>query len=327
MRNRTLLFRRMWIIAGLMVLALAGMALWLRNAHSVHADVAPDPHSVGGAGRGAEPGVVTNVQMISETVVISVGDLPFRFFEYEEMAAGGRVVADFLMRNPGSQVESLPVGFPLYLSQRPPNVGFQEVWRLRVYINDQETPSTVTEIRGEPWAIWDMNFPPGDTSLRVTYDVPLAAPPFPAAPAAILRYILYTGAGWAGQIGQADLIVRFPYLAEETFINPKGTLQSYTVNGFDVRWHFENLEPTEADDLVLTFVQPYLWREVGRARQAVTAEPTSQNYWNLARTLASVIAEYNPSYPDSLYSFYSPLLAQIAEAQYLKAIELDPANK
>jgi hypothetical protein len=104
-------------------------------------------------------------------------------------------------------------------------------------------------------------------------------------------------------------------------------LQSYTVNGFDVRWHFENLEPTEADDLVLTFVQPYLWREVGRARQAVTAEPTSQNYWNLARTLASVISEYNPSYPDSLYSFYSPLLAQIAEAQYLKAIELDPANK
>jgi len=96
------------------------------------------------------------------------------------------------------------------------------------------------------------------------------------------------------------------------------------------RWHFENLEePTEANDLILKFVHPEVWREVARARQAVLTERSAQNYWNLARAYALVFADYDPAdyQADVPFYFYSPLLAQTTEAQYLKAIELDLGNK
>jgi hypothetical protein len=171
-----------------------------------------------------------------------------------------------------------------------------------------------------------MTFPPGETALRVTYDVIVRAGYY--GPAAIVNYVLHTGAGWANTIGQADIIVRFPYLAEPTFIDPQGTLANYQVDGFDVKWHFEDLEPTEANDIVLKVVPPDVWEGVGQARQALASNRTAENYANLARAYGNIISNYYVlAEPQALYSFYSPLLAQTAEAQYLKAIELDPNNR
>lgn len=319
---------RVWVWLSV-VFALLGAFVWLVVVNRVLADAAPDPQSVGGDGRGAEPANVTAVRMVSETVVMEVQNLPFEspilFGPGRLELLGARVTADFLFHNPGAQAESLPVGFPLYLT--PANrVPYPEIWRLRSFVNSAEVLTNTTQIQGDPWAIWDMTFPPGETRLRVTYDVIVRAN-F-SSPAAQINYILHTGAGWADSIGQADIIVRFPYLAEPTFIDTLGTLPGYTIDGFDVRWHFADLEPTRANDVVLKVVRPDTWLEVGRARQAVMAERSAQNYWNLARAYGDIINDYYVlATGDDLYSFYSPLLAQTAEAQYLKAIELDPSNR
>jgi hypothetical protein len=268
--------------------------------------------------------------MVSETVLLEVQNIPFlipeAFGPNPQELLGARTTVDFLLRNPLTQSESLPVGFPLFLTPFSQHF-YPEIWGLRVFVNGVEASTTYVKISSENWAVWDMTFPPGDTMLRVTYDLILHS--YADGPAAIAKYVLHTGAAWAGPIGQGDLIVRFPYSAEETFIDPQGTLPGYAVDGFDVRWHFENLEPTEANDLILKFVHPEVWREVARARQAVLTERSAQNYWNLARAYALVFADYDPAdyQADVPFYFYSPLLAQTTEAQYLKAIELDPGNK
>lgn len=314
-----------WALVGF---ALLGIFAVLVAANKALADAAPDPQSVGGDGRGAEPAAITGVRMVSETVIMEIQTLPFEVpgFGFEALELwGARVTADFLFHNPNSQAENLPVGFPLYLAPSD-QIYFPEIWRLRSLINGVEVLTRTTQIQGDPWAIWDMSFPPGETALRVTYDVVLRVGY--SGPTALINYVLHTGTGWADSIGQADIIVRFPYLAEPTFIDPQGTLPGYTIDGFEVKWHFENLEPTEADDIVLKVVSPEVWYGVGQARQVLTSNRTAENYAALARAYSTIISDYYVlAEPDDLYSFYSPLLAQTAEAQYLKAIELDPNNR
>lgn len=314
---------------GRLVLILFGMvAVWVVVTGQALADAAPDPQFLGGNGRGAEPANITGVRMVSETVLMEVQQLPFEIPSYFGPGPidllGARVTADFLFHNPASQAESLPVGFPLYLNASD-RIAYPEIYGLRSVINSVAVPTRTVQIQGDPWAIWDMVFPPGDTALRVTYDVIVRAT---YGGVAQVNYVLHTGAGWAESIGQADIIVRFPYLAEPTFIDPQGTLAGYVTEGFDVRWHFENLEPTVADDITLKVVHPDTWLEVGRARQALASDRSSENYANLARAYGNLISNYYVlAEPDDLYSFYSPLLAQTAEAQYLKAVELDPNHQ
>jgi hypothetical protein len=143
---------------------------------------------------------------------------------------------------------------------------------------------------------------------------------------ASLKYLLYTGAAWAGPIGQADLIVRYPFPIEEAMLAPKRTLAGYQLDQFEVRWRRENFEPTEADDLVITFVKPELWRDVLRARQQLATDSTGENYRVLGEAYRALIYSCDPFEPESTYSFCSQLVQQLARAQFTKATELAPGR-
>jgi len=60
-------------------------------------------------------------------------------------------------------------------------------------VNDYELETRQETVDGAPWRVWRMDFPPGDTRVRVTY----LMSPFEG-----ISYILHTGAPWAGPIGQ-----------------------------------------------------------------------------------------------------------------------------
>jgi len=53
----------------------------------------------------------------------------------------------------------------------------------------------------------------------------------------------------------------------------------YTIDGSDVVWRFADLEPTEADNIRLTVLDPAVWEAIGVARADAANEPASVEAW------------------------------------------------
>ncbi len=299
-------------------IGLIACALLFTVARIARADMAPFP---GEAGTGLGTAGVTDIRMISETVVLEIADVTFTNGSgFPLTRTGALVTADFLLNNPENNAQSLQVGFPLDVpSQAAGAGGYAKLYSLRAFAGGNEASTQIETVGQETWSAWQMSFAPGNTQVRVTYGLPATVDGCSAE----LGYVLHTGAAWAGSIGQADLIVRYPYAAEVTLLSPHGiylgnTTTGYQVAGTDLRWHYDNLEPMPADDLVVTFVTPECWLKVAAARTALNEHATAANYWNLASTYATIVLY--------AHSFDSPLIAQVADAQYLKALALDPQN-
>ena len=172
-----------------------------------------------------------------------------------------------------------PIGFRAWQGGTP----------LEVRLGGSATAAPTTAPTGPPYLpvesyfLMNATFPPGETMITVSYiaqptwlgnsRLRAATPPEVVAlglegQSASHDYWLHTGAGWAGTIGMA--VVRFwladsfdgwavdvkasdpalksyssrPTTKPETYTHPdNGTYQ----------WVFEDLEPTEADDIVLAF--------------------------------------------------------------------------
>ncbi len=300
-----------------LALGLAAAGLLLGAVRSARADMAPLPAQEGNS---LGPASATNIQMISETVLIQLTEITKTFGDTSYPVPGAKVVADFAMRNPGTSPQALQVGFPMQVPQQAAQSGdYVKITNLVASVGGVAIETNAATIGTEIWSAWQMTFAPGNTLVRVTYDLPVTTD----ACNAELGYVLHTGAAWAGSIGQADLIVRYPYAAEATFVSPHGiylanSTPGYRVEGNDLHWHYDNLEPTPANDLAVTFVAPECWRLVAAARTALNQHATATNYWNLAVAYAAIVFPH--------HGFYSPLIAQIAEAQYQKALALDPKN-
>jgi len=266
----------------------------------------------------------TDIRLISETVIMAVGDVNFTWTNDPGdvlTGTGAIVTADFVLNNPKNSPQTLKVGFPLQIPAQAnqPGSAFASIHDLRAFVGDNEAETTVETVGQETWSAWQMSFAPGETHVRVTYDLPATTD----ACNAELGYVLHTGAAWAGPIGQADLIVRYPYAAEATFVSPHGiylgnSTPGYRVAGTDLRWHYDNLEPTPANDLAVTFVTPECWLKVAGARAALNQQASAENYWHLASAYADIVFPH--------HGFYSPLIAQVADAQFKKALALDPKN-
>jgi hypothetical protein len=263
--------------------------------------------------------------MISETVLIALPPVQEPSLYYLEHPQLAYVTADFWLHNPTNSVEAISVGFPSYLNEDSRGADVPEVQDLRVLVNDQPLTTESVRIEGALWDVWNMTFGPGDTRVRVSYNFIVTS--IPGWSFSDIKYVFHTGAGWAGAIGQADLTVQLPFLAEENLIDRRTRPPGYTLNGYNLSWHFESLEPTTDDDLVLRVVSFDLWYEVLAARRAVSDVPSAENYAKLARRYADAVwSAYPGEEATNPVSFYNPLLAQVAEVQYRKALELDPGD-
>jgi hypothetical protein len=309
--------RRAWLALPA-AMALAGLGLILGAVQIARADMAPFPAQ---AGTSFGTNSVTDIRMVSETVLIQVTDLAFTDVNGEaHTVLGANVTADFLLDNPQASPQTLQVGFPLDVpSQATDAGGYAKISALRAYVAGNEATTQISAIGSETWAGWQMSFAPGETSVRVTYDLPATRDNCSAE----LGYVLHTGAAWASSIGHADLIVRFPYVAETNFVSPHGIYLGDTTPGYqavsnDLRWHYDHLEPTAANDLAVTFVAPDCWRTVAQARVALNQKASAENYWHVATAMADIVFPH--------HGFYSPVLAQIADVEYQQALELDSGN-
>jgi tetratricopeptide (TPR) repeat protein len=263
----------------------------LFSATSARADVAP-PEAPPGSNLvpGSES---TQVRMMAETVILTVSADPA-----DKEGAIARTDATFTMRNLGSAEEKMSARFPLtFFNGNSDGFGrFPEIPGITVKVNGQTVPtrremqpflaseSSYKETDQIPWAVFDVTFPPAqDVTIEVAYTVN----GYGYYPYEVFKYVLETGAGWNGSIGVVDVIVRFPYdvneknvwMNEADYAGYGDPISGGVLSGKEVRWHFEDLEPTREDNIQVLLVAPSLWESVLKETGTVTKNPNDGEAW------------------------------------------------
>lgn len=345
----------------LCALVIAGILAGLLVLSPAQADVGVHPILPGGSN--IEPEGETPIQMAAETVTIDVRaatvadnslvklNADFYGFNYRNIwyEVVAEVKADFTMKNPASDDVSMIVWFPLASALENVTWNFNPgeivpaIQQFKVSVGGNPIDYQVSEQPNPkgtdkpllPWASFPVTFPGGrDTSIHVSYTVPLS--PSAKGYEVALYYIFQTGAGWAGPIGQAELILNLPYPpSNETLAdNPKislpyggmgqistGIPAGTKVNGNQARWTWQNFEPGAADDFAVWLLKPKKWEELRAARSAVQLMPADGLLWlNLAYEYHFLSTYFMVNAPTLFSSFYLP---QAIEA-YQKAEALLP---
>ncbi|MBC8505146.1 MAG: hypothetical protein ISR58_17945 [Anaerolineales bacterium] len=245
----------------------------------VSADIAP-PEMPPGAN--PHPGSeITQVRMVAETVLIEVLDE-----SPDESLGQARVTAQFQMQNLGSEPEALMVRFPI--SSNDGFYNFTEIRDFQVSVDGTLISTSPTEyVGGEfgdliQWAEFEVIFPPGqDVLVEVAYTLEGSG----EYPFISFKYILETGAGWKDTIGSVDLIVRLPYEANHhnVFIDSSPgwgqTSPGATLEGQEIRWHYDDLEPEYQHNLSIVMVMPSAWDKVLTERENITSDPEDGEAW------------------------------------------------
>jgi hypothetical protein len=276
----------MKMLVRLLVLLAILMAVTFQPVHADAAPPEPPP------GSNLLPGdETTQVAMLAETVTLNVLPDPA-----DEQGAIAKTVAFFTMRNLGATTENMQVRFPLSFLFWGNEV-FPEIADLKVKVNGHSVPTarivSAYQQTDLPWAVFGVDFPPAeDVSIEVSY----TAQGYGYYPYESFRYILETGAGWKGTIGSGDIIVRFPYEANSKNVwvgqttGYSDTSPALNFSGNEVRWHFENLEPTTGDNIEIWLVTPSLWKKVLKELVNVTQNPDDGEAWGrLAKAYKEVI--------------------------------------
>jgi hypothetical protein len=259
----------------------------LLTVTSVRADVAP-PETPPGAD--IAPGdETTQVRMLAETVTLTIlENVP------EGSLGKAATKAVFTMRNLGMDEELLEVRFPLTFwdGRSDGFFNYPEIQDLRVRVNGAAvrthritTPNPYDSDDPEvPWGAFEVKFPPGeDVLIEVEYTTQAFGDV--GSPFAVYRYVLQTGAGWQGTIGSADIVVQFPYEVNNLNILLEGspgfggTKPNAILADNEVRWHYEDFEPTPEHDMEIVIITPETWNKVLRERQNVEQNPNDGEAW------------------------------------------------
>jgi hypothetical protein len=231
----------------------------------------------------------TQVRMVAETVTLDIlEDVP------KGSLGKAATHAIFNMQNLGETEEVLEVRFPLTFwdGRSDGFFNYPEIQDLQAYVNGARvrthritTPNPHdSDDPDVPWAAFEVVFPPNED---VTIEVEYMTHAFGdlGSPFAVYRYVLQTGAGWQGTIGSADIIVRMPYEVNNLNILLEGspgfgsTSPYPTLDGNEVRWHFEDFEPSREHDMEIVIITPETWEKVLRERQNVEQNPSDGEAW------------------------------------------------
>jgi hypothetical protein len=308
--------------------------------HSVQADAGPGPDPTI-SGIGPYQPQKTNVQMLSETVII---ELPSSNPTPNWGEVQFSVKASFTMQNQSEVEETMQVIFPLTRLDVPWDTGryhiisssfVAKVNGQAVPITEITTPSEMTYSpqNGDPvspsegkfyqevrWAAFEATFPiHQEVLLEVEYNM-RGGGGFSG-----IIYILETGAGWHGNIMSADIILKLPYAATDEVI--KDASAGYVFSGNEVRWKMVNFEPTRKDNIAIRVVNSVNWFSIIELRSKLAQNPKDADSWyelgnqytKVAIWFLTAECQYSPS-----YSLTSTHFADLAAHAYKKALELRP---
>ena len=250
--------------------------------------------------------------------------------------AVAEVEADFTMKNPTSEAVNMTVWFPLASALESvewgdlnPDEIVPRIAKFQATVDGNPLDSAVSALPNPkgadrpplPWASFTVTFTAGkDTSIHVSYLLPLQ--PSVKGSELALYYIFQTGAGWAGPIGQAELILNLPYPASaETLAGmpPGGLNLPYFVSdslagipsggvleGNQARWMWQNFEPGSKDDFAVWLVDLGKWQALQTARAAVQANPEDGQAWLDLASLYRSLSTMGYNLPSVFSASYLP---------------------
>jgi hypothetical protein len=296
---------RPWLAIGVLVSLIAT----LLHAPVAHADIAPPKMP---PGSNINPADETQVQMRAERIVITVSALQPASTNSMNLVGDyvhAQVDGWFQMRNTGKAAESMQVRFPL---ADPSGMGngfgaYPEVLNFQAWVDGQIASSSVITLPNpqderQPalrWAAFDVTFP---VTRNVMISVSYSISPTGYVPEAQFAYVLSTGAGWKGPIGKVDIILRLPYPATAENVLLDDSIRGGRIVQGEVRWRWNNLEPTQKNDWYATIVVPYVWQGILAARKAVQQDPHGASLW-LALSKAYVKAVPYKYVPEGGFNF------------------------
>ena len=340
------------------------LAFSLPVSSPVRADMGVQPILPGG--NDIKPEDETPIQMAAETVVMTVRlatEADNAAVELNPQAYGldpstawypavAEVQADFTMKNPTGEAVSMTAWFPLastleiFSWELNPDEIVPSITSFQVSVDGDPLEYTVSELpnpKGEdkpllPWASFPVTFPAEkETNIHISYLLPLEPPA--KGNEMSLYYIFQTGAGWAGPIGQAELILNLPYPASAETVagipasafNPPyvggiwegGEIPAGVVlEGNQARWKWTDFEPGPEDDFSIRLIQPDKWQAIEEVRAAVQENPSDWQAWlNLAYLYHSMATSFFNT-PLIFSSSYLPLGVEA----YQKVVELLPEH-
>jgi hypothetical protein len=251
----------------------------------VSADMAPPAQPPGSL---PEPAIATKVQMVAETVDIRVHNSgPLYYGDSKRMAVNASVVAKFSMKNQGKSDEKMKARFPLsnYRRWGDGYSGNPEIQDFNIQVDEKDVQWTVSE---EPqsagkespfvrWANFSITFPAGTTvEVEVSYKMQSTG----WLPLAEFGYILETGAGWYGPIGNGVINLILPYdAAPGENVNLRDSSPgSELTNENSFSWSFSDLEPTPQDNWHVEIIAPETWRAILNLREKSFEGPGNETW-------------------------------------------------
>ncbi|TES91929.1 MAG: hypothetical protein E3J88_01745 [Anaerolineales bacterium] len=297
---------------------------------TTYADAAPPAAP---PGQNLLPGdETTMVQMVAEKVILEVNGPG----EIESVRNGDNwvitghdidITAIFWMKNQGKVEEQLAVRFPISMDDE--YGGKVTVKDFAVYI-DGNRVDWWSEPYHDPtsnlvWAHFDVTFPVGqEVVIEVEYTT-LSRDSWQAASIDI-SYILATGAGWYGPIGEGEIILRLPYPANTTNVLLRYSTQGAVFSGDEAIWRFENLEPTYKDNWHTSVLAPEVWQKILDAQETLSKDPDN---FNALMSLGAASYEAVINNEDGSFMMYTPEYIQlfiIGETAYARAVEIRPED-
>ena len=234
----------------------------------------------------------TQVQMVYERVEIDANHLTEIHEDYTYDLTELHVQAWFLMHNRGSEPESMQVVFPLetlrycegpaYDVPRSDSEYRIDLSQFTVSVDGvaAQVSSLVTPYPaqcGGPdmhWAAFDVTFPVSTpVLLLVEYSMVGGADEVQN-----FEYVLETGAAWRGPIERGYVVFRLPYLVEPDNVL-SSTSPHYQTLYNEIYWTLHDVEPTHADNIIVSFVSPFTWTRIEALRQLTETDPTNIQAW------------------------------------------------
>jgi len=106
-----------------------------------------------------------------------------------------------------------------------------------------------------PWYVWKVDFKENEKkTIKVKYKLPSGLAY--RNKNRYFKYILKTGAGWYKDIGKADIFIHLKDIELQDIerIEPNGYVKDK--QNKIIKWNFENIEPTEKDNIYFQYTVP-----------------------------------------------------------------------
>lgn len=295
----------------------------------VRADIAPpDQVPVSNPSPGSEG---TQVRMLAETVTMDI------LAKYPSDVMGlAKVKADFTMRNLGDQEEKMAVRYPIGASDGWGGMPTIKDISVRVdghlvTLRETSGPDPNWDSGVVPWIEFDVTFP---VQQNVNIVVSYTAQAVGENQFIWFNYVFSTGAGWKDAIGSVDLVVNFPYEVNELNVlqcNPDDPLCEHTgkLQGKQMTWHYEDLDPTRENNIRVTLVAPTEWQKVLTEKANVEKNPKDGEAWGrLGRAYKGLIFSSHGGRGFRMWELKWDAGAQelfrLSDEAYSKALALKP---